>query len=237
MDITSLLGSFLGDSSLEAIGKVTNTDTSDVTNVLKSALPKLLEGASKQAASKTNKEGFEEALATHAKDRISSVASFLKKVDLEDGAKIVKHLIGGTSATATKEISKFLENDYNKDDITIKYDGIHYYAIININYDILKHFELTGKKIGVDINSNKNGWIVTSDGVKEHFDVNHENKMIKYLNQLISPCRKKLSRKKKELLKRLQKQYNKRTNKLQDYIEKLSYNLVKKYDVIVFEYS
>lgn len=106
MDITSLLGSFLGDSSLEAIGNVTNTNTSDVTNVLKSALPKLLEGASKQAASKTNKEGFEEALATHAKDRISSVTSFLKKVDLEDGAKIVKHLIGGTSATATKEISK-----------------------------------------------------------------------------------------------------------------------------------
>ena len=136
----------------------------------------------------------------------------------------------------SKEYRKLLNQpDLNINNITIKYDGVHYYAIINIKDNHPEHFELTGNKIGCDINSNKNGWLVTSNGIKEYFDVNHENKMIKYLNQLISPCRKKLSRKKKKLQKRLQKQYNKRTNKLNDYIEKLSYNLVKKYDVIVFE--
>ena len=136
----------------------------------------------------------------------------------------------------SKEYRKLLtQPDLNINNITIKYDGVHYYAIINIKDNHPEHFELTGNKIGCDINSNKNGWLVTSNGIKEYFDVNHENKMIKYLNQLISPCRKKLSRKKKKLQKRLQKQYNKRTNKLNDYIEKLSYNLVKKYDVIVFE--
>lgn len=136
----------------------------------------------------------------------------------------------------SKEYRKLLNQpDLNINNITIKYDGVHYYAIINIKDNHHEHFELTGNKIGCDINSNKNGWLVTSNGIKEYFDVNHENKMIKYLNQLISPCRKKLSRKKKKLQKRLQKQYNKRTNKLNDYIEKLSYNLVKKYDVIVFE--
>lgn len=106
MDLTSLLGNFLGETSLETIGKVTDTSTSDVGNVLKAAFPKLLEGASKQASNKKTQEGFEDALATHAKDRISSIPSFLKKVDLEDGAKIVKHLIGGASSTATKEIAK-----------------------------------------------------------------------------------------------------------------------------------
>lgn len=136
----------------------------------------------------------------------------------------------------SKEYRKLLNQpDLNINNITIKYDGVHYYAIINIKDNHHEHFELTGNKIGCDINSNKNGWLVTSNGIKEYFDVNHENKMIKYLNQLISPCRKKLSRKKKKLQKRLQKQYNKRTNKLNDYIEKLSYNLVKKYEVIVFE--
>ncbi|MBO7695294.1 MAG: transposase [Methanobrevibacter sp.] len=58
--------------------------------------------------------------------------------------------------------------------------------------------------------------------------------MIKHVNKLMSKCRK-LSRRWKKLKKRLQKWYNKRTNKLKDYIEKLTYNLVKEYDTIVFE--
>ena len=44
-----------------------------------------------------------------------------------------------------------------------------------------------------------------------------------------------MSKRWKKLQKRLQKWYNKRTNQLNDYIEKLTYNLVKKYDTIVFE--
>ena len=50
----------------------------------------------------------------------------------------------------------------------------------------------------------------------------------------MAKCRQK-SRNWKYHHKRLIKWYNKRTNKLRDYIEKLSYNLVKKYDTIVFE--
>ena len=79
----------------------------------------------------------------------------------------------------SKEYMKLLNQpDLKINNITIKYDGVHYYAIININDDHPEHFELTGKKIGCDINSNKNGWLVTSDGIKEYFDVSHENKMI-----------------------------------------------------------
>ena len=58
--------------------------------------------------------------------------------------------------------------------------------------------------------------------------------MIKHINKLMSKCRKGSKRWKKQE-KRLQKWYNKRTNQLNDYIEKLSYNLVKEYDTIVFE--
>ena len=58
--------------------------------------------------------------------------------------------------------------------------------------------------------------------------------MIKHVNRLIDKCREK-SKKWKELHQRLIKWYNTRTNKLNDYIERLSYNLVKEYDVIVFE--
>ena len=118
--------------------------------------------------------------------------------------------------------------------ITAYYDGLKHYAVFNIETDAPKQLPLTKEHMGCDINSNKNGWLVTSEGQKEFFDVNHENQMIKKINRLMSRCRKG-SRRWKKLQKRLQKWYNKRTNKLKDYIEKLTYNIVKKYDTIVFE--
>lgn len=142
---------------------------------------------------------------------------------------------GQVKIQTSRKYYELLNNPNVKfNNITITYDGINYYAVININTYECDKFELTDNIIGCDINSNCNGWLVTSDGVKEFFDVNHENKMIRHINRLMSKCRK-LSRKWKILKKRLQKWYNKRTNKLKDYIERLSYNLVKNYDTIVFE--
>ncbi|MBR2558236.1 MAG: transposase, partial [Methanobrevibacter sp.] len=118
--------------------------------------------------------------------------------------------------------------------ITVYYNGLHHYASINIETQQPEQLELTKEHIGCDINSNKNGWLVTSKGLKEFFDVDHDNQMIKHINRLMSKCRKGSIRWKKQE-KRLKKWYNKRTNQLKDYIEKLTYQLVKKYDTIVFE--
>ena len=118
--------------------------------------------------------------------------------------------------------------------ITVYYDGLNHYAAFNIETDVPEQLPLTEEYIGCDINSNKNGWLVTSERQKEFFDVDHDNQMIKHVNKLMSKCRKG-SRRWKKLEKRLQKWYNKRTNQLNDYIEKLTYNLVKEYDTIVFE--
>ena len=118
--------------------------------------------------------------------------------------------------------------------ITVYYDGLKHYAVFNMETNPPEQLSLTEEHIGCDINSNKNGWLVTSDGQKEFFDVDHDNQMIKHINRLMSRCRKG-SRRWKKLQKRLQKWYNKRTNQLDDYIEKLTYQIVKKYDTIVFE--
>ena len=118
--------------------------------------------------------------------------------------------------------------------ITVYYDGLNHYTSFNIETNPPEQIELTEKHIGCDINSNKNGWLVTSEMQKEFFDVDHENQMIKHINKLMSRCRKG-SRRWKKLQKRLLKWYNKRTNRLKDYIEKLTYHLVKEYDTIVFE--
>ena len=118
--------------------------------------------------------------------------------------------------------------------ITVYYDGLNHYAVFNIETNPPEQLPLTEKHIGCDINSNKNGWLVTSEKQKEFFDVDHDNQMIQHINRLMSKCRNK-SRRWKKQEKRLQKWYNKRTNQLNDYIEKLTYQLVKEYDTIVFE--
>ena len=149
--------------------------------------------------------------------------------------KLYLRKYGKVSFQTSKEYRELLNSDEIKfNNITITYDSLNYYAILNIKTKCPDELELTKKKVGCDINSNRNGWLVTSDGIKEFFDVTHENQMIKHINQLMSKCRKH-SRRWNKLQKRLQKHYNKRTNKLKDYIEKLTYNLVKKYDTIVFE--
>ena len=139
-----------------------------------------------------------------------------------------------TFSTSVEYLDLLNSPDTKFNNITVYYDGLNHYASFNIETDAPEQLPLTGEHIGCDINSNKNGWLVTSEGQKEFFDVDHDNQMIKHINRLMSKCRN-MSRRWKKLQKRLQKWYNKRTNQLNDYIEKLTYNLVKKYDTIVFE--
>ena len=82
--------------------------------------------------------------------------------------------------------------------ITVYYYGLKHYAVFNIETQPPKQLPLTEKHIGCDINSNKNGWLVTSKRQKEFFDVSHENQMIQHINRLMSKCRKGSRRWKKQ---------------------------------------
>lgn len=106
MDVSSILTTLLSTSSVNGIGKAADASSADVKNVLAQAVPVLLQAASKQTGSAASGKGFAQALAEHAKDDTSNVASFLKKVDVNDGAKIIAHLLGSSSAATTKSISK-----------------------------------------------------------------------------------------------------------------------------------
>ena len=100
--------------------------------------------------------------------------------------------------------------------ITVFFDGLNHYASFNIETNPPEQLPLTEKHIGCDINSNKNGWLVTSKGQKEFFNVDHDNQMIKHINRLMSKCRNK-SRRWKKLQKKTTKmvqQKNKPTKRL-----------------------
>ena len=105
MDISSLIGTLLSSDSISGVSKTTKSSSSDVTSILSAALPALLNGAKAQAEDESTAAGFSKALASHGKDDTSDVASFLDKVDLEDGSKIIAHLLGSDDS-AVKSIAK-----------------------------------------------------------------------------------------------------------------------------------
>lgn len=105
MDITSLIGTLLSSDSVSGVSKTTKASNSDVTSILSAALPLLLNGAQAQAEDKSTAASFSKALASHGKEDTSDIASFLKNVDMEDGSKIIAHLLGNDDS-AVKEIAE-----------------------------------------------------------------------------------------------------------------------------------
>ncbi|MFV0254750.1 MAG: DUF937 domain-containing protein [Erysipelotrichaceae bacterium] len=93
MDLNSILSAVTSAGS-EQISKTTGADSSQVTDLLSSALPTLLGAMKNNAGDKSKAAGLSKALDDHAQDDITDVAAFLKTVDVEDGAKILKHLLG-----------------------------------------------------------------------------------------------------------------------------------------------
>ncbi len=106
MDIQSLLGQLLSPDSLEGLSKASGASKTDVKKVLTQALPLLLSGADNQAKSSDTSESFTKALAQHAKEDTSDLGSFLSNLDLADGAKIIGHLLGADTDSATKTVAK-----------------------------------------------------------------------------------------------------------------------------------
>ena len=105
MDINSLLSTLLSSDSVSGVSKATKADNNEVASVLNAALPMLLKGAKKQSEDKDTAESFATALLSHGKKDTSNLSSFLKNVDLDDGSKIIGHLLGKDD-DSVKKIAK-----------------------------------------------------------------------------------------------------------------------------------
>ena len=99
--MTSLITTLLSSDSVSGVGKAANADKGNVQSVLNAALPLLLNGAKAQSEDKSTAESFANALLSHGQKDTSNVASFLKNVDLDDGAKIIGHLLGNGDSVKT----------------------------------------------------------------------------------------------------------------------------------------
>ncbi len=106
MDLMKLAGTLLSSDSVDGVSERTGSSGSDVSKVLAKALPALLDGANDQAKGKKTSKGFASALSDHAKDDTSDLSGFLGNVDMEDGAKILGHLLGSKEEDKVNEIAE-----------------------------------------------------------------------------------------------------------------------------------
>ena len=107
MDINDLMGTMLNSGALDQVSQMLGVNQKEAGSAIEEVLPMLLKGMQGQAKNKETQQGFLQALQDHSNDDTSDFTKYLKNVDTEDGAKIVKHLLGAqqeeVAAKATKK--------------------------------------------------------------------------------------------------------------------------------------
>lgn len=106
MDIASILSALSSADALSAIGEKAGTTKKQTQSVLTQGLPMLLQTMQGNASSKSGAASLAKALLSHADSDTSDAGSFLKNVDLGDGAKILGHIFNKDTDTATDAIAK-----------------------------------------------------------------------------------------------------------------------------------
>lgn len=104
--LDQLMDTMLGSSSVKSLSSISGADDKQVQQVLTEALPTLVQNMQKNASTKSGEAALSTALSDHAKDDTSDIGSFLNNVDLEDGDKIVSHILGSDKANVKYGISQ-----------------------------------------------------------------------------------------------------------------------------------
>ena len=106
MDISSIMNMLSGDN-LNGLSEKLGVDPAQISSVIEMSVPQLLNGMQKNASTEEGAQSLEEALSQHSSADTSDVSAFLVGADIEDGAKIVNHILGSeNAAAATGEISE-----------------------------------------------------------------------------------------------------------------------------------
>ena len=106
MDLSLVMNTLMSADSLSGLSEKTGASQKDVSSVLTAALPLLLNGAGQQAQNESTSAGFFEALSQHGSNDTSNLSGFLGNVDMDDGEKIIAHLLGANTTTTTQNVAQ-----------------------------------------------------------------------------------------------------------------------------------
>ena len=98
MDLTSLMSELLSDQNINNVAAKAGVSTEEAASVLATSLPVLLNGANGQASDAATADSFYHAVNDHAKKDPETIT-------LEEGGKIVGHLLGSDEEKAENAIA------------------------------------------------------------------------------------------------------------------------------------
>lgn len=103
MDLSKLLAE---GGMFEQLAGQFGIDPDTVENVVKTGLPKLSNAINENTSEEGGLESFMKALKDHKDDDVETMIKDVNKVDSEDGAKILGHILGDKKETVQEEISQ-----------------------------------------------------------------------------------------------------------------------------------
>lgn len=110
MDIQKIIVETIAATpAVDAIAEKTGLKKSQVKSIIKIALPILMTAMAKNAASKEGAKSLADATKQHKSTK--SVDKQIKEADTEDGAKIIKHILGAETAKVEKAVAAESKTD------------------------------------------------------------------------------------------------------------------------------
>lgn len=107
MDMENIMKMMLQSGALDQVSGMLGVDGKSAESAIEYVMPMLLKGMQGQMKSEDTKYGFLQALNDHSKNDTDDLRKAVKNVDMTDGAKVVKHLLGAqeeeVAAKATKK--------------------------------------------------------------------------------------------------------------------------------------
>ena len=94
MDMETIMKMMLTSGALEQVSGMLGVDGKSAESAIEFVMPLLLKGMQSQMKSEDTKYGFLQALNDHSKQDTKDLRKAVKEADVDDGAKIVKHLLG-----------------------------------------------------------------------------------------------------------------------------------------------
>ena len=111
--LETLLKSMTSSSSLDTMSRRTGGSNDQMAALISLALPILLKALTENASTKDGAASLNEALSQHRET--GSVAEQFETADMDDGAKILQHILGGNSSSVMNGLSR--QSGLNNDQV------------------------------------------------------------------------------------------------------------------------